>query len=93
MSTTTYTNFSMRSDPWRPGYSSHRPLPHVLDLTSALPDKSIRVPINSLPFWTHISYYNVFPDVSYVFPQRISQDPSQCTQECVSCVDCHVLTC
>jgi hypothetical protein len=29
----------------------------------------------------HLSYHNVFPNVSYVFPQTISQDPSRYAQE------------
>jgi hypothetical protein len=88
MSSKTYSKFSSRSDSRRPGSSSHRSLPPVLDLTSALCVKSICVPINSLPFSIHISYNNVLPDVRYVFPQRISQEPSRCTQERVWLLDC-----
>jgi hypothetical protein len=50
MSSTTYTKFSLRSDPRRPGSVSHWLLLPVLDPTSACPGKSIRVPINSLHF-------------------------------------------
>jgi hypothetical protein len=81
MFSTAYPKFSLRSDPRRPGSASHWPLLPVLDPTSALPGKSIRVPINSLPLWMHLSYHNMFPDVIYVFPQRTSKDSSQCTQE------------
>jgi hypothetical protein len=88
MSYTTYQKFSLRSDPRRPGSASHWPLLPVLDATSARPGKSIRVPINSLPLWIHLSYHNMFPDVIYVFPQRRSQDPSQCTQERMWRADC-----
>jgi hypothetical protein len=87
MYSTTYPKFSLRSDPRQPGSASHRPLLPILDPTSALPDKSIRVPIHSLPLWTHISYHNMFPDVSYVFPERISKDPSRCIEERVWHVD------
>jgi hypothetical protein len=88
MSPTTYPKFSLRSDPRRTGYASHWPLLPVLDPTSARPGKSIRVPINSLPLWMHLSYHNMFPDVSYVFPQSRSQDPSRCTQERMWRADC-----
>jgi hypothetical protein len=66
MSFTTNQKFSLRADPRRPGSTSHRSLLPVLDLTSAVPGTSIHVPINTLSFWVHISYYNVFLDVSYV---------------------------
>jgi hypothetical protein len=36
----------------------------------------------------HLSYHNMFPDVSYVFPQRRSQDPSRCTQKRMWRADC-----
>jgi hypothetical protein len=34
-------------------------------------------------------YHNMFPDVSYVFPQRISQNPSRCPQERMWRADYH----
>jgi hypothetical protein len=81
MSSTTYPKFSLRSDPRRPGSASHWPLLPILDPTSARPGKSIHVPINSLPLWMHLSYHNMFPDVSYMFPLRRFQDPSRCTKQ------------
>jgi hypothetical protein len=88
MSSITNPKFSLRSDTRRPRSALHRlPLLPVLDPTRALPGKSICVPINSLSLWTHISYHNVFPDVSYVFPQKIFQVQSWCTQECMWHVD------
>jgi hypothetical protein len=88
MSSTAYSKFSLSYDPWRPGSCSHRPLLRVLDLTSTRLGKSILVPINSLPFWMHLSYHNMFPDVSYVFPQTIHHDTSRCTQEHMWHADC-----
>jgi hypothetical protein len=88
MSSTTYPTISLISDSRRPRSASHWPLLPILDLTSAHLDKSIRIAINSLPFWMHLSYYNVFLDVSYVLPQRRSQDSSWCTQERVWRVNC-----
>jgi hypothetical protein len=72
MSSRTYPKFSLRSEPRQPRSNSHWSLLPVLDLTSTLPGKSIHVPINSFPLWMHLSYHNVFPDVSYVFPQSFS---------------------
>jgi hypothetical protein len=68
MSTTTYTKFSSRSYPRRPG-SLHRPLLPIHDLISTLPGKTICIPIPSLPLQMHISYHNMFPIVSYVLPK------------------------
>jgi hypothetical protein len=87
MSSTTYQKFSFISKPMQSGSASHWPPLPVLDLTSALHGKSIRVPINSLPLRMNISYDNVFHDPSSIIPQIIFQDPSRCTQEHVWCVD------
>jgi hypothetical protein len=66
MSSIAYPKFSLSSHPRRPRSCSHQCLLPVLDLTSTHPGKSIHVLINSFPFWMHLSYRNVFPDVSYV---------------------------
>jgi hypothetical protein len=69
MFSTTYPKFSSRGDPRGSRSSSHKPLLPVLNLTSAIPGKSIHVPVNCVPILMHRSYHNVFPDVSYVFPK------------------------
>jgi hypothetical protein len=89
MSSTAYPKFSLIAHPSQTGSCSHRPLLPILDLTSTCLGKSIHVPINSLSFWMHLSYHNVFPDISYIFPQTISQDPSRCAQERMWHADCH----
>jgi hypothetical protein len=67
MSSTTYPKFSLRGDPRRPRSTLHRPLLPILDLSSVLPGKSIRVTVNTMPLLMHRSNHDVFPDISYVF--------------------------
>jgi hypothetical protein len=70
-SSTTYSKFRSRGDPRRPGSSLNQSLLPSLDLTSPLPDKSIRIPINPLPIWMDIPHHVVFPDVGYMFTEGI----------------------
>jgi hypothetical protein len=69
MSSTTYPKFSSRGDARGLEYSSHQSLLPILDLTNALPGKSICVPVNSVSILMIRSYHNVFPDVSYILPK------------------------
>jgi hypothetical protein len=70
MSLTTYPKFSLSSDLRRLGSCSHWPLLPILDPTSTCPGKSFLVRINSLPFWMHLSYHNVFQMLAMVSHKR-----------------------